>query len=362
MEVRRSGIIGFGFIGAVHARAVRASGGVVSAVAGSSLESAERAVSRLGAGVAAQSPAELIASDDVDIVHICTPNYVHGPLAAHPIKAGKHVICEKPLATDVSFADELTRMAEAAGVLGVVPFVYRFYPTIRDARERVRRGDTGPLHLLHGSYLQDWLSSSSDDNWRVDPGLGGLSRAFADIGIHWVDLVEFVSWHRVTRVLARMVTAYPERATSTGTTAVRTEDAAVVAFETDKGAIGSVVASQVTPGRKNRLWFSLDGSAQSISFDQELPDSLWVGTTSETRIVPRGALGSTLESRAWDILPPGHPQGYQDAFTAFITDVYAKLNGQASDGLPTFADGARATKLTAAVLESADRGEWRHVA
>jgi ABC-type branched-subunit amino acid transport system substrate-binding protein len=116
MEVRRSGIIGFGFIGAVHARAVRASGGVVSAVAGSSLESAERAVSRLGAGVAAQSPAELIASDDVDIVHICTPNYVHGPLAAHAIKAGKHVICEKPLATDVSFADELTRMAEAAGV------------------------------------------------------------------------------------------------------------------------------------------------------------------------------------------------------------------------------------------------------
>jgi predicted dehydrogenase len=360
--VRRSGIIGIGFIGAVHARAVRASGGVVSAVAGSSLESAELAASRLGEGVAARSAAQLIAADDVDIVHICTPNYLHGPLASQVIAAGKHVICEKPLATEVRAADELTQAADVAGVLAVVPFVYRFYPTVRDARARTRRGDTGPLHLLHGSYLQDWLSSSSDDNWRVDPVLGGPSRAFADIGIHWVDLVEFVSGHRLTRVLARTVTAYPERTTSAGTTVVRTEDAAVVIFETDNGAIGSVVTSQVTPGRKNRLWFSLDGSAQSMSFDQELPDSLWVGTTSETRVVPRGSPDSTPESRAWDILPPGHPQGYQDAFTAFITDVYATLDGRAPDGLPRFADGARATRLTAAVLESAAYGEWRQVA
>lgn len=158
--------------------------------------------------------------------------------------------------------------------MNAVPFVYRCYLMARDARARVARGETGELRLLHGTYLQDWLSSPTDSDWRVDPQLGGASRAFADIGVHWCDLIEFVSGHRITRLSARLLTAYPERWLNGKLAPSRTEDAATVQFETDRGAVGTVVISQVSPGRKNRLWFSLDGSEQSLAFDQQEPDLL----------------------------------------------------------------------------------------
>jgi predicted dehydrogenase len=233
-------------------------------------------------------------------------------------------------------------------VVAAVPFVYRFYPTVRDARARIRRGDAGPLHLLHGSYLQDWLSRPEDDNWRVDPGLGGASRAFGDIGVHWCDLVEFVTGHRITRLSALLLTAYPRGGT---------EDGATVMFGTDQGAVGSVVISQVSPGRKNRLWFSLDGAHASYQFDQELPDALWIGGREQNAVVPRAAATQT----PYDVVPVGHPQGYQDCFTAFVADVYTATAGGMPDGLPTFADGLRAAVLTAAVLDSAASGRWVEV-
>jgi predicted dehydrogenase len=356
----RSGIIGTGFVGSVHARAVRAAGGVVSAVAASTKRRSEDAAVRLDACRAAPTAEELISSEDIDVVHICTPNNLHVRFAEQALTAGKHVVCEKPLALHTQDAARLTAVAASAGVVAAVPFVYRFYSSVREARERARRGEVGRLHLLHGSYLQDWLCRREDFNWRVDPETGGASRTFADIGIHWMDLMEFVSGHRATRICARTLNTFADRGNGTAMANAQTEDAAIVLFETDKGAIGSMVASQVTPGRKNRLWFSFDGTEQSLSFDQELPDSLWVGSRSETKIVPRGVRGA-LSARTWDILPPGHPQGYQDAFTAFIADVYRTIQGQVADGLPTFADGLRAATLTEAVLESAAAREWQSV-
>jgi predicted dehydrogenase len=348
----RSGIIGTGFMGEVHARAVRAAGGVVAAVAGSPPEKSAAAAERLYAerGTSAD---ELIAADDVDVVHVCTPNSLHAPLALQALAVGKPVICEKPLAIDEAGARQLVEAAQTAGVVAAVPFVYRFYPSVRDARGRVRRGDTGPLRLLHGSYLQDWLADSTDTNWRVDPALGGASRAFADIGVHWCDLVEFVTGHRIARVSVRLLTAYPERS--------GTEDAAAVLFETNQGAVGSVVVSQITHGRKNRLWFSLDGEAASLSFDQELPDSLWVGGREHNAVVMRGSPGTTDGAQRYNVLPAGHPQGYQDCFTAFVADVYAAVAGSSPDGLPTFPDGHRAAVITAAVLDSAKTGLWTEV-
>jgi predicted dehydrogenase len=153
----RSGIVGAGFIGGVHARAVRAAGGVLAAVAGRNAESAAAAATRLLAERAVASAEELVEADDIDVVHICTPNHLHAPLAERAIAAGKHVICEKPLSTDVAGARRLAGLAATAPVVTAVPFVYRFYPTVRDARGRVRRGDVGPVRLIHGSYLQDWL-------------------------------------------------------------------------------------------------------------------------------------------------------------------------------------------------------------
>jgi predicted dehydrogenase len=350
----RSGIVGAGFIGGVHARAVRAAGGVLAAVAGRSAESAAVAATRLLAERAVASAEELVEADDIDVVHICTPNHLHAPLAERAIAAGKHVICEKPLSTDVAGARRLADLAGAASVVAAVPFVYRFYPTVRDARGRVRRGDVGSVRLIHGSYLQDWLSRPEDRNWRVDAALGGGSRAFGDIGVHWCDVVEFATGHRITRLVARMMTV-PRGTDRSGPD---TEDAATVLFETDQGALGCVVVSQVSPGRKNRLWFSLDGARASLQFDQELPDALWVGGREQNVTVHRGAESSTDDAARYTIVPVGHPQGYIDCFTAFVGDVYAATAGDPPDGLPTFDDGLRAAVITDAVLASAASSGW----
>ena len=349
----RAGIVGTGFMGTVHARAVRRSGGVVARVAGSTPESSRAGRERIGAESATDTVEELLAADDVDVVHVCTPNATHAPLVRAAIAAGKSVVCEKPLAVDAAEAQELLDLATAAGVTATVPFVYRFYPTVREARARVADGSAGPVRLLHGSYLQDWLAADTDDDWRVDAATGGASRAFADIGVHWCDLVEFVSGHRITRVAARTVVAHPTR----GGRTVTTEDAAVVLFETDRGAVGNLTVSQVTPGRKNRLWFSVDGAAESLCFDQENPDSLWIGGREVNRQLLRGAADGPAGAR-YSVVPAGHPQGYQDCFDAFVADTHAAAAGSAPDGLPTFADGVRAARVTAAVLESAASARW----
>jgi predicted dehydrogenase len=353
----RSGIVGAGFIGTVHARAVRAAGGVLAAVAAHDAAAGAAAARRLSAERSASSAEELVEADDVDVVHVCTPNHLHAPLAERAIAAGKHVICEKPLTTGVDSSRRLAALAASVPTVTAVPFVYRFYPTVRDARGRVRRGDVGSLRLVHGSYLQDWLSRADDWNWRLEAALGGGSRAFGDIGVHWCDVVEFTTGHRITRLVARMTTV------PRGDDGRRpdTEDAATVLFETDLGAIGALVVSQVSPGRKNRLWFSLDGARESVQFDQEAPDSLWVGGREQNAVVHRGSESSTGEARRYDVVPVGHPQGYLDCFTAFVADVYAAAAGDPPDGLPTFDDGLRAAVITDAVVTSAAGGGWVEV-
>src|SRR3954452_6228013 len=207
----RVAIAGTGFIGAVHARSARLAGASLVGVAASSPESARRAAAALGAERAFDSAEALVSADDVDVVHICTPNNLHVPLAEAALAAGKHVILEKPIAMDAESAQAITDAAADAGKIAAVPFVYRYYPTVREARERVRSGQTGEIRLIHGTYLQDWLLRPEDDNWRVETDLGGASRAFADIGSHWCDLAEFVSGQRLTRLCARTLTAVPER-------------------------------------------------------------------------------------------------------------------------------------------------------
>src|SRR4051794_2864625 len=241
----RVAIAGTGFIGAVHPRPARLGGVSLGGVAAPTPESSRRAAAALGAERAFENAEALVTAEDVDVVHICTPNHLHVPLAEAALAAGKHVICEKPIAIDALSAQAVTDAAAEAGKVAAVPFVYRYYPTVREARERVRAGSTGPVRLIHGTYLQDWLLKPTDDNWRVEEHLGGASRAFADIGSHWCDLAEFVSGHRITRLCARTMTAMPERIKSEAHAAfqsvngdgearpVGTEDAAIVQFETD---------------------------------------------------------------------------------------------------------------------------------
>ena len=369
----RVGIAGIGFIGRIHARAALRAGGRLAGVAASSPARSADAAAELGAERAFDSAEELVASDDVDVVHICVPNHLHAPLAEAALAAGKRVVCEKPLAVDAEGAASLVAAARAAGAPGFVPFVYRYYPTLREARERVRSGATGAIRLLHGTYLQDWLLAPEDSNWRVDAGLGGPSRAFADIGSHWCDLAEFASGHRITRLSARTMTAIPERSGDLGAAFergggssasinVETEDAVVTQFETDRGAIGSLVVSQVSPGRKNRLWLELDGADETVVFDHENPEILWCGRRDASMIVPRdpGSLSSAAARLA--TLPAGHPQGYGDCFDGFVADAYEAITtGSSPEGLPTFEDGLRAVQLTEAVLTSAREQTWVEV-
>ncbi len=366
----RAGIIGSGFMGRTHTRSARLAGVEVTGVTASTPAGARDAAGRLGIPTAHDDADALIVADDVDVVHVCTPNHLHEPLARAALEAGKHVVCEKPLTTDGGEAVALAELAAAEGLVATVPFVYRFYATVREARHRVARGDTGPLRLIHGHYLQDWMSRPEDTSWRVDADLGGPSRAFADIGSHWCDLVEFVSGHRISELAASTAVLVPERAEHAGgetfagrasggrRVAVDTEDAATVMFRTDGGAVGTMLVSQVSPGRKNQLRFSLDGADAAVGFDQEHPDTLWEGRRSDTREIARDAL-TTEDARRLSPVPAGHPLGYQDCFDTFMADTYAAVAGDEPAGLPTFADGARAAVLTDAVLRSAGSGgDW----
>ena len=367
----RVGIVGAGFIGEVHARAARRSRAVVASVVASSPASTMAAVTRLGAEGGDADATALIARDDIDVVHICTPNHLHVPLVLQAIEAGKHVVCEKPLATDPGGAVQVERAAAAAGLVATVPFVYRFYPMVREARARLASSGER-VHLVYGSYLQDWLSSPYDRNWRVDPATSGPSRAFADIGSHWCDLVEFVTGDPIVAVCAQLATVYDERSTgsthSFGTAhddapmePVSTEDAALVLFRTRGGAQGSMVISQVSTGHKNQLRFEVAGPTGSFAFDQEHPDELWIGGRASTEIVSRDAGVVDPGVVPYVTVPPGHPQGYQDCFDLFVADTYraiAEGSTDKIDGLPTFADGRRAASVTAAVLTSAASRTW----
>jgi predicted dehydrogenase len=366
----RVGIAGTGFVGRIHAGAARSAGAVLAGVAASSAERSRTAAAELGAEAGFDSAEELATADDIDVLHVCVPNHLHAPLTEAALAAGKRVICEKPLAPAAAAARDL---ADRSGDRdGFVPFVYRYYPTVREARERVRAGGTGEVRLLHGTYLQDWLLAPEDDNWRVDAELGGPSRAFADIGSHWCDLAEFVSGHRISRLSARTITAVPERARTERREAfeagngadgekrrVDTEDAALVQFETGAGAMGSVVISQVSAGRKNRLWLEVDAAEETLVFDQESPETLWCGRREAATVIPRDPLSMSPDAARLATLPAGHPQGYRDCFDAFVADAYAEIRGgEPAEGLPTFADGARAAEITEAVLLSAREGTW----
>jgi predicted dehydrogenase len=367
----RVGVAGAGFIGRVHVASARRAGADVVAVSASTPERSREAAEDLGIPVAAGSVEELLAQD-LDVLHVTTPNHLHAPFALAALEAGVHVVLEKPIGLDAAEARCLLQAAAGRDLVVAVPFVYRFYPTVRQAREMVRGGEVGDLRLVHGHYLQDWLALPGDANWRVDQTKGGASRAFADIGSHWCDLVQFVTGSRITKVLARTGTVVAERSTATqesfaqpaaeGATApVTTEDLATLLFETATGVLGSVVISQVSHGRKNRLWFEIDGSVSALSFDQENPEQLWVGGRSGSRVVVRDPAGLAPAAARYVTLPAGHPQGYADCFDAFVADTYDAVSGDKPEGLPLLSDGAAAVALTDAVVRSARTLAWTDV-
>lgn len=366
-------IIGAGMMGDTHARAVRLAGAKIAGIVASSPARTAVAASRLG--VAGYHSADAAIEDPaVDVIHVCTPNATHYRFALAALSAGKHVVCEKPLATNASEAVELATVAARANRIATVPFVYRYHPMVREARALVREGKIGTLQLIHGSYLQDWLLDERDTNWRVDPQQGGASRAFADIGSHWCDLVEWVSAERFDSVVASLHTTVSLRPASGAKTFetspdtddgayrnVETEDVAGALFTTKSGVLATFAVSQVSPGRKNRLWFEIDGAKSSVVFDQEDSERLWIGARDAMTILVRDPTRGSAEQRRLASLPAGHAQGYAQCFEAFIDDTYAAICGECRDGLPTFDDGARAVRIVDAVLASSKEKRWERI-
>lgn len=366
----RAAVIGTGFIGRVHVRSARLSGAQVLGVAASTPERAAEAAQSLEVPRGYATAMDAVKDQEVDVIHICTPNALHMEVAQAALEAGKHVVCEKPLATSLHDARALTELAKSKGLVGTVPFINRYHPMVREAHARVQSDETGKLYLIQGSYLQDWLMQAGDTNWRVDVAAGGASRAFADIGSHLCDLLEWITGERFTTLIASLGTPIAQRSAAasrvafqasgeiTETKPVSTEDVACLILRTNRGTLASLTVSQVSAGRKNRLWFELDGAQQSVMFDLESPEQLWLGRREGTTLLVRDPSQGSAGQRRLAFLPAGHAQSWGDCFEAFVRDTYAAIRGEAHAGLPTFSDGARSMSIVEAVLRSSATHQW----
>jgi predicted dehydrogenase len=294
-------------IGEVHRRAALLAGADVVGVMASSPERSRTVAEAWGAERAFGSIDE-VAGSDVDAVHICTPNSSHVPYAVQLMEAGKHVLCEKPLGVSLDDARTAAAVAERTGVVNTMPFAYRFHPMVREMRARVQSEGFGDVNLMHGSYLQDWLLNPRATSWRVDPAAGGPSRAFGDIGSHWCDLAEWVTGDRIASLVATTSITIKQRPAATAASFsaaesdaplidVQTEDTALIMFRTAKDVAGSAVISQLSAGRKNRLWVEVDGMQQSAVFDQELPEQLLLGDDEGYRTLVRDPNHGSSEQR-----------------------------------------------------------------
>jgi predicted dehydrogenase len=376
MAAKQVAILGAGMIGEVHRRAALLAGAEVLGVMASSAERSREVAQSWGVEQAYGS-IDAVAESKAEIVHICTPNASHVPYAVALMEAGKHVLCEKPLGVSLEDAEHAAKVAQVTGVVNTIPFAYRFHPMAREMRARVQSEDFGAVNLMHGSYLQDWLLNPKATSWRVDPKAGGSSRAFGDIGSHWCDLVEWVTGDRIARLVATTSITIKQRPAATAATFsaaesdaplvdVETEDSALILFRTTNDIAGSAVISQLSAGRKNRLWVEVDGMHQSAVFDQELSEQLWIGMEAGAQLLVRDPTQGSAEQRRLSTLPAGHAQGYAQCFESYVADSYAAVeahdgNGQVPEGLPTFADGGRAARICDAMLRSAARGEWVRV-
>jgi predicted dehydrogenase len=336
-------ILGTGMIAEVHRRAALLNGAQIIAAMSSSPENTEDAADRWR--TAALRSLDELGELAPDVVHVCTPNALHAQQVEAAIRADAHVFCEKPLTVNSRQAQRLATLAASRGRIATVPFVYRFHPLVREIRARVATGGFGPWQLLHGSYLQDWLVSPNATSWRLDAAARGPSRAFADIGSHWCDLVEFVSGERIASLTAATTITVPQRPATSSTTfgaaatpgplpEMDTEDAATVLFRTTSGVLGSVSVSQVSARRKNLLWFELDGQHKSAVFDQENPETIWLGSEASAEIIQRDPSHGAPEQRRLSRLPAGHPEGYPSCFENFLADTYATVRGEPGKGYP----------------------------
>jgi predicted dehydrogenase len=372
-------VIGSGFIGTVHIEALRRLGVQVHGLLGSTPERGAASAERIGVPRAYASLTDLLADDRVEVVHVTSPNHLHHPQVKEILAAGRHVVCEKPLAMTSDESAELVALAAESGRVNAVNFNIRFYPLNQHVHEMVAGGGVGDVRLVSGHYFQDWLLLETDWNWRLEPQLGGSLRAVGDIGSHWLDLMAFATGLRITEVMADLHTFIPtrkqpagpvetfstQRAAETVEREIGTEDTATILLRFENGARGTVAISQLAAGRKNSLEYEIDGSTAAVAWDSEQPDQLWIGhreTPNEILIRNPALMGPAGQAAA--ALPGGHVEGFADTFRALFNAVYADVGaGGPADRpvYPTFADGHDEMLVGDAVAASARSGQWTAV-
>ncbi|HHV63015.1 MAG TPA: Gfo/Idh/MocA family oxidoreductase [Firmicutes bacterium] len=378
------GVIGTGFIGPAHVEALRRTGLVdVVAIADIDQEVADRKAEQLGIEKAYGDWQKILADPDIEAVHICTPNNLHYPMSKAALEAGKHVVCEKPLAMNSKEAEDLVDVASRTGLVNAIHFNVRYYPLVHQARAMVEKGDIGKIFAIHGSYLQDWLFYETDYNWRLEPEYSGESRAVADIGSHWLDLIEFISGLRVKAVCADFATFHPIRKkplkpveTYAGKmlspedyqdVPINTEDYATVLLEFEGGAKGVMTVNQVAAGRKNRIYFEIDGSKKALAWDSEKPNELWIGRRDgNNEVMIKDPSLMYPEAREIVSFPGGHTEGFPDTTKQMFKQVYSYIaSGDYKRGIapkfPTFKDGHREIMMCEVILKSARERKWVEV-
>ncbi len=369
-------VIGTGFIGTVHVEALRRIGVDVRGVLASTPERGVARAEALNVRHAYGSLDDILGDRSVDVVHVTSPNHLHVPQASAILAAGKHVVCEKPLAMTAAESGDLVRQADASGLVNAVNFNIRFYPVHQHMREVVEAGDLGAVRLITGHYFQDWLLHDTDWNWRLDPDKGGALRAVGDIGSHWLDLMAFVTGQPIVAVMADLATFIKHRqepvgpvetfATSRSGEAVErtvgTEDVATILLRFANGARGSVAVSQISAGRKNSLRWEIDGSEGAASWDSETPDHLWFGHRDRpNEILLRNPALMGPAGQAAAALPGGHVEGFGDTFGALFRTIYADVaTGRPNANPPyaTFAAGHDEMLVNDAIAVSAREGRW----
>ena len=377
MDRIRTAVIGTGFMGRVHLEALRRVEHVdVVEVAATSLDKAREA----GAGYNVLNVTgdwhDVINDPSIDAVHIATPNVSHFPIAKAALEAGKHVLCEKPLAMSVAEAQQLTDLAAAKGLRGGLNHNLRYYPMVQQMRAMREAGDFGDILVVQGTYSQDWMLYESDWNWRVDPKVSGPSRVMADIGSHFFDMAEHVTGLQVSAVCSDLQIFHPTRKQpksggesfsgkltgETVDTKIVTEDFGATLFRMGQ-ARGVMTASQVSAGRKNGLVLEIYGTKGGATWRQERPEELWLGhRDAPNQVLLKDPSLMNEKARAFADFPGGHAEGYPDTFKQLFRRFYASIaDPTLTPDYPGFADGLRQMKILDAELASHKAHAWMDV-
>jgi len=369
-------VIGLGFVGKAHVEALRRLGIPVRGALGSSGDTTAAACKSLNLERPYASLDELAADAAVDVVHLCTPNYLHFEQASRLMRAGKHVLCEKPLTMDSAESELLVALARETGKVGGVAYNLRYYPLCQEARALIEKGAIGQPKLVHGSFLQDWLLYPTDWNWRLDPKLGGQLRAISDIGTHWLDLVTWMTGRKVTEVCADLVTVVPIRQrprgrvetfqkadpTNVDPVPIETDDYGSVLFHLEGDLSGAMTVSQVSAGRRARLWFEIDGTEGSLAWNSEEPGTLWIGRRDRANEeLPKDPALLSPQARRYAAYPGGHAEGYPDTFVQLFRDFYEYIEAgdfKAPRTFPTLETGNDEMVLCEAIERSSRTRAW----